>query len=735
MSLINDSLNTLLEKETVDKKENITCLGADGKILNLDWTDDRICDGVIWDCKMGRDERTCGFHSQLKDILVISVRTGANTQNSIAQRVSGLYIVEKDSAGNPGYYKHSNATSYIYRSNGAWLIGIGQLVKDNIPYYVSGKSEHIPETGWVASTNRRSAEILLPKENSDIRVDSISSQFADKVTSKQGLRIDGGTICKIKSGGWEYLEHGNEKLCDGEVYCDQGLDEYQCKHHLSLANSTFLIISGTTKGQDGIYEMQNDDLGNPGHFKQINGSGHVKRFQNKWTIADGPSRDNLVVLYFSNSNDTLEETGWKDRLGTETETRVTLVPPSINLAMLSKTEEEYDVPEGLLCTENRRKQKGGTARRLLIRNIDRRKCDETWDCDKGGDEANCEMLEKETLIPSITVTSMIFQVGLVIQLSLFAWRKRKRRLGIVSQVPLESRRTTENLLAQNRAKDIVDSIIRSVDEDSTEMGSKIGNGESDDLNTVAGKDEQYKKLHKDIDGGVQLLVNTGFSLLSSPWKRHRLANFILTEESKFHKSEEEVLKCLRKKGRSSEQMALCLDHFQRPSCLKRFLHFIEQPLHWLLRSTNTGVRFTAALLLGIIPIAKVTFFMWDFIKDTALVIYLWDQRWNHIEFETIKGLIVAYGVSLAVSSFIMCCTIQITKDNGIKVADVGRQIYSSLFVERVFTKLRQNVDFARVSLGRLSKTTKRIFSLRGGYPPIPLSFFRWNDFPLKVEVR
>ena len=36
------------------------------------------------------------------------------------------------------------------------------------------------------------------------------------------------------------------------------------------------------------------------------------------------------------------------------------------------------------------------------------------------------------------------------------------------------------------------------------------------------------------------------------------------------------------------------------------------------------------------------------------------------------------------------------------------------------------------SLGKLSKTFKRIFSVKGGGdPPFPLSFFEHNDFPLR----
>ena len=150
---------------------------------------------------------------------------------------------------------------------------------------------------------------------------------------------------------------------------------------------SFLILSGTNKGQDGTYEIGNDDLGNPSYFDQINGTGYIIWSQNKWNLADGKSRDNPVFLYQSNSNQTLAETEWEDMTGfIETEIRVTLLPKSINLTMLLKTEEEYEVPEGLLCTERKDNQQTMLDRRLFIGNVsekEKRKCDGTWHCDKG----------------------------------------------------------------------------------------------------------------------------------------------------------------------------------------------------------------------------------------------------------------------------------------------------------------------------------------------------------------
>ena len=63
-----------------------------------------------------------------------------------------------------------------------------------------------------------------------------------------------------------------------------------------LLNVSFLILSGTNKGQDGIYEIRNDDLGNPSYFDQINGTGYIIWSQNKWNLADGKSRDNPETI-------------------------------------------------------------------------------------------------------------------------------------------------------------------------------------------------------------------------------------------------------------------------------------------------------------------------------------------------------------------------------------------------------------------------------------------------------
>ena len=258
---------------------------------------------------------------------------------------------------------------------------------------------------------------------------------------------------------------------------------------------------------------------------------------------------------------------------------------------------------------------------------------------------------------------VVFLAGCVTQV-VVACKGRKGRKGKNQRdSPTNS---VENVLSKNEAKDIVDNMISSVEENSLNREAKNRDDKTSRNKDKTETDERYGKLHNEIDGGLQLLVNTGFSLLSTTADRHRLATLIFTQEQKLHKSLQEVHQCLRRKGGSSQEMALCLDHIEHPTCRKRFVSFItERPLNCVLRSKNILAKTFAALLLGIFPIAKVTFYMWDFFKDTAFVIYLMEHRWNWIEFQTIKGLIIAYCISVIAASLTVCCNTQLNEDNGI----------------------------------------------------------------------
>ena len=127
----NQSLEILLREEVVNVREGVSCRGQKSKLLHIKREDFRICDGM-WDCKEGRDERTCGFHEFLRNFIIV---TGTSTT------LAGLYEVKKDPTGNPGYYEHVNGLHYIYRVRGSrWAVGAGSNICEAKATYRSNKS-------------------------------------------------------------------------------------------------------------------------------------------------------------------------------------------------------------------------------------------------------------------------------------------------------------------------------------------------------------------------------------------------------------------------------------------------------------------------------------------------------------------------------------------------------------------------------------------------------------------
>ena len=79
------------------------------------------------------------------------------------------------------------------------------------------------------------------------------------------------------------------------------------------------------------------------------------------------------------------------------------------------------------------------------------------------------------------------------------------------------------------------------------------------------------------------MVETGYTLLSTPEECHILSKFIFTEEKKIHLNGEDAKVCLRTRGHSSRLMALCLNHIQPLRRLRRIKSvLLEQPLNWIL---------------------------------------------------------------------------------------------------------------------------------------------------------
>ena len=90
-------------------------------------------------------------------------------------------------------------------------------------------------------------------------------------------------------------------------------------------------------------------------------------------------------------------------------------------------------------------------------------------------------------------------------------------------------------------------------------------------------------------------------------------------------------------------------------------------------------------LTTILPVLKVSFYVFDFAKDIALLMYFGMDRWGFIHSETIHGLIIYYGISILASSLAMTYIVQVTKENGIIDINAIDNIYQRRFLESCFS--------------------------------------------------
>ena len=272
--------------------------------------------------------------------------------------------------------------------------------------------------------------------------------------------------------------------------------------------------------------------------------------------------------------------------------------------MLFASEREHLLPDGGLLCITKSSDPQLERRRLFISKTDKRRCDENYDCRDGGDEVDCKKLADQTLYPSITATLAACVASVVAEIIVKCTKRKKSK--------------TIERIRRPEAEDIVDRIMRHI----LQIGTETTNEE--ELSDIRRQDEQgianqYRKLHDTVSGGIRLLSGSGFCLLSTPNERHNLAKFIWTEENKIHKSEEEVRQCLRRKGCSSKEMAICLDHIEPPGCWKKLKYkVVEQPMNWFLKNNKS----LAFILIAALPVLKITMYMYDFSKDSALVFYL-----------------------------------------------------------------------------------------------------------------
>ena len=556
----NLNIETLLGRETL-KEEFITCEGRDGKLLQMKRADNRTCDGHTWDCKNGRDERSCSFHRNLTDTVLVTVEKDSS-------KVSGIYDLQR----HLGYYTHSKQQGFLFRKGERWVIGIFK------------------------ETSRTGSTIPLTDEG----------------------RVD-----------------------------------------LDLISEIFTSKESTTVPEEGWREI---------------------------TYTRSGSKPASII--------------------------VSSLPESINQTMMEDTSKTQEVEEGILCkakiedaAQAQREDKENLDFQWLFINFKgstgKKKCDGTWHCEDGQDEAECNNLASETFTPSIIVTSVVLFTGCLAQLLRAFWSNIKEALpdclkktgnsikkAIFDCLKVDKKRRKKP--KKPKAKDlmkpehadkktaakIADKIIRSV-----QKGAKGEEEENNPLTAtndiqlsevneessiqIAESEVQYQQIHN-IEGGVGLLVASGFCLLSTPQERHRLSRLIFAEEKKIHQTDGEVFLCMRKKCHSRKESALFLDHIQPPGFLKKLVYKLtRRPFDWILQKDNRFANILVGGLISFIPVARMTLYIWDFTKDTAIFVYLYLQRWIFITFPTIHHLITLYGISIVLSSVVMCWNTQNTTDNGI----------------------------------------------------------------------
>ena len=100
----------------------------------------------------------------------------------------------------------------------------------------------------------------------------------------------------------------------------------------------------------------------------------------------------------------------------------------------------------------------------------------------------------------------------------------------------------------------------------------------------------------------------------------------------------------------------------------------------MIERPKTCLLATCGGLTTILPVLKVSAYVFDFAKDVALFMYFGLDRWDFIHFGTIHGLIIYYGISILASSLAMTYIVQVTKDNGIIDINTIKNIYKRRFL-------------------------------------------------------
>ena len=651
--------------------------------IMLEANDSRICDDNV-DCEGAWDEDCIG--RVFKAAKAVIIQGGES-------KTRGVYDLVRNNASRPLFYKRVDGWGFLrwWKGNsggGEWVIGGAQDGVIGKVYRAPGKEDAVPSSNWTDADGSIVHNLTVSSSNTDIQ----------DLLEKEKVEKDEDITCEDKDGKLLQLGREDERICDGIKWdCREGRDERSCDYHTGLSalvlvsiNHQDRPISSKINRLLGTYEAQHVQRNQPLYPHNANTTGYYKHTQDsifiirdrraeKWILKESrsPSESKRKDYYVSKRNTKIPEKGWKEVMegGRENEANIIVssLPKSITMEKLSQTDVSFEEPnEGILCTAKVTFQQVGEAfeekpkKRLFIKQNDEKECDATLHCEDGLDEAICNRLASNTIYPSVLITSAVLVFGCLAQIVRANWKWLTEAIRSCCKPNEPQRRKPEVVhkysgITEMTAKAQVDDLIRSVLNTETEEGraenTEEGRGENDRTN-------QYRELHE-IDGGIRLLTGSGFCLLSTPNQRHRLARLISTEEKKIHGSDEEAVRCMRKKGHSSKEMALCLDSVQPPGKLKTMDYAMQLPMNWILTRDYSCAKIIAILLVGMLPILRITLYTWDFTKDTTMVIYLFDARWIFIEDATIRGLIVVYAISILASSLALCWTVQMTKENGI----------------------------------------------------------------------
>ena len=126
-----------------------------------------------------------------------------------------------------------------------------------------------------------------------------------------------------------------------------------------------------------------------------------------------------------------------------------------------------------------------------------------------------------------------------------------------------------------------------------------------------------------------LLIGAAFTFPLAPIARHRLALAIQKEEKKRHG--DKWRSCIRRKAGSTKASAIFLDSLNPPGCLKRVTFQADKMLRWLsdppAQELDTWYgqlwsKAKAKVVNGFFPFLKTTSFIFDYVKDLFLFLYV-----------------------------------------------------------------------------------------------------------------